>query len=270
MEGFSGDQLLIVTLIITSFFIGIELIFYLFDVIILKLKRRKYKRLKEVIHMNEEKSELELMLDRMQADLEAKQEKEIEAFEQEQEEKSIISYSELKKAAEKNKQEIAKKVNKQEDEELLNKVNEVSASKQEVTKMEEEIDKSFIPSNEPKSNFTKTEFISPVYGKQIGEVSYPSIPTFDENNEVIFDIPAEEEKNDIHQIKEELFTEDYKNPTIDDKIFTKEYKEPVITKEDIINSNISLEETLNIKPLSQEIKKNVEFLEALKDLRSKL
>lgn len=270
MEGFSGGQILIVTLIITSFFVGIQLMFYIVDVIILKLKRRKNKRLKEVIHMNEEKSELELMLDRMQADLEAKQEKEIEAFEQEQEEKSIISYSELKKAAEKNKQEMVKKAKKQEDEELLNKVNEVALSKKEVAKMEEEIDSSFVPNNESKTMFTKTEFISPVYGKQVGEVSYPSIPTFDENNEVIFDVPNEEVKNDIHQIKEDLFTKEYKDPTIFDTSFSKEYKEPVITKEDIINSNISLEETLNIKPLSQEIKKNVEFLEALKDLRSKL
>lgn len=300
MDGFSGDQFLIVTLIISAFF----LINYLIDVMIFRYKSKLKKRTSEVMNMKEEKSELELLLDKMQADLEAKKEQEIEFFEKEQEEKSIISYSELKKAASKkvdydnsnNVNESLASETIQEDnrverlEEMLEQTKDLEKPNHDDIVLDNPIknDDVNIVKNES-SGFRNTDFISPVYGKQSSETNYSTIPTFTEDNDVIFEDEKEETPitvaplndpydNSRHNSNDYDMAKD--NNIVDNNLQVEESYDSNNTIDNINlesdgfdepnPNNLSLEETLNLKPLSNEIKKNVEFLEALKELRSKL
>ncbi len=300
MDGFSGDQFLIVTLIISAFF----LINYLIDVMIFRYKSKLKKRTSEVMNMKEEKSELELLLDQMQADLEAKKEQEIEFFEKEQEEKSIISYSELKKAASKkvdydnsnNVNESLASETIQEDnrverlEEMLEQTKDLEKPNHDGTVLDNPIknDDVNVVKNES-SSFRNTDFISPVYGKQSSETNYSTIPTFTEDNDVIFEDEKEETPITVAPLNDPYDNSRYNsndydmakdNNIVDNNLQVEESYDNNNTIDNINlesdgfdepnPNNLSLEETLNLKPLSNEIKKNVEFLEALKELRSKL
>lgn len=176
------------------------------------------------------KTDLEQMLEKMQAALETKSEQDVVAtFENEQEEKSIISYQELV-----NSLKTEKPIYVEAKEELMKPVEEVEEGKipapikidlGEVTKVE-------IPEIKVKDKFKSTDFISPIYGKQ-------------------------EVKDDYQVIKEFKHTkkdEDVKFNVLDDYVQTKS----------------TLEESLNIEPLREEIKRNDEFLAALKEFRKNL
>ena len=91
---------------------------------------------------------------------------------------------------------------------------------------------SFDGNNVVKKKFKTTEFISPVYGKMENTSEYPVI------------------KNNRHEMVEKV-------------------SEPIRSREEYRN-NISLEESLDLQPLSDEIKKNDDFLNALKDFRKNL
>lgn len=107
-------------------------------------------------------SEIELLLREMQSDLE-NQDKNIHTFEEEQEEKAIISYQELKA--------------KREDPTLFE---EVEMFEQEQEEMATSNANTF-QKPEKKQTFSNSEFISPVYGKiKNPEPSYPKIPNFKE------------------------------------------------------------------------------------------
>lgn len=105
--------------------------------------------------IDNKKMDLEAMLSKMEESLNDK-EKAIVNFEQEQEEKAIISYEELKKA--------------------VNQNNTVNVTKiDSLDKKEEAIQQPIIEEKQEVKNFKNTDFISPIYGKQDNNYEYPKI-----------------------------------------------------------------------------------------------
>lgn len=194
--------------------------------------------------------EIEKVLEKMQKDLEATPEEVVNNFEKEQEEKSIISYQELVSSLKKEapvKQEI-KETLIQNIEEEANSANdevdvididdEIIVKKVEPIEIEEFKD---AVESEPKDEkelykkkFKSTDFISPIFGKlDSSKQEYPTVPPFSREERL-----------------EELFDE-----------------VPMRRSRSIKNN---LEETLDIEPLQEEIRKNDEFLRSLKNFRSNL
>lgn len=147
-------------------------------------------------------SEIASVIQEMQQGMENKN-LDVTTFEQQQEEKSIISYQELINSAK---------------------------SKMEVDEQPFVMDEPAININEAIKKFKNTEFISPVYGRVDNNVEYPTIKNFYGQSSKPLETPMEA----------------ISKPTID------------------------LEQTLNIKPLTEEIKKNDQFLDALKEFRKNL
>lgn len=198
--------------------------------------------------MKDDRADISSMLNAMQKDLKAKEEEDSVAnFEAEQEEKSIISYQELVNSL-KNKGDInnVKKVESvpvidienTDDVPVIDIEDKIDAPVIEIDDEVEPIKKmienkdSFDSNNVVKKKFKTTEFISPVYGKMENTSEYPVI------------------KNNRHEMVEKV-------------------SEPIRSREEYRN-NISLEESLDLQPLSDEIKKNDDFLNALKDFRKNL
>lgn len=198
--------------------------------------------------IKEDKADISSMLNAMQKDLKAKEDEDSVAnFEAEQEEKSIISYQELVNSL-KNKDQVSK-IQKVESVPVIDIENtddvpvidiedkidapviEIDDEVEPIKKMIENKD-SFDSNNVVKKKFKTTEFISPVYGKMENTSEYPVI------------------KNNRHEMVEKV-------------------SEPIRSREEYRN-NISLEESLDLQPLSDEIKKNDDFLNALKDFRKNL
>lgn len=198
--------------------------------------------------MKDDRADISSMLNAMQKDLKAKEEEDSVAnFEAEQEEKSIISYQELINSL-KNKDQVSK-IQKVESVPVIDIENtddvpvidiedkidapviEIDDEVEPIKKMIENKD-SFDGNNVVKKKFKTTEFISPVYGKMENTSEYPVI------------------KNNRHEMVEKV-------------------SEPIRSREEYRN-NISLEESLDLQPLSDEIKKNDDFLNALKDFRKNL
>ena len=198
--------------------------------------------------IKDDRADISSMLNAMQKDLKAKEEEDSVAnFEAEQEEKSIISYQELINSL-KNKDQVSK-INKVESVPVIDIENtddvpvidiedkidapviEIDDEVEPIKKMIENKD-SFDSNNVVKKKFKTTEFISPVYGKMENTSEYPVI------------------KNNRHEMVEKV-------------------SEPIRSREEYRN-NISLEESLDLQPLSDEIKKNDDFLNALKDFRKNL
>lgn len=198
--------------------------------------------------IKDDRADISSMLNAMQKDLKAKEEEDSVAnFEAEQEEKSIISYQELINSL-KNKDQVSK-IKKVESVPVIDIENtdevpvidiedkidapviEIDDEVEPIKKMIENKD-SFDSNNVVKKKFKTTEFISPVYGKMENTSEYPVI------------------KNNRHEMVEKV-------------------SEPIRSREEYRN-NISLEESLDLQPLSDEIKKNDDFLNALKDFRKNL
>lgn len=197
------------------------------------------------------KADISSMLSEMKRDLEEKNSEDIVAdFEAEQEEKSIISYQELVNSLkEKNKVQLTKntenipviEIDEKSDVPVIdvddkNDIPVIEIEEENVESLKEMIkDKeNFNGENVVKKKFKTTEFISPIYGKMEDTSEYPVI------------------KANKHEMK------------IDDNIDSR------ISRESKYHSNVSLEESLDLEPLSDEIKKNDEFLNALKDFRKNL
>lgn len=134
---------------------------------------------------NTSKSNLEDLLGKMQQDLENKNTDFIKSFEDEQEEKSIISYQELLAA------------NK--------KTNNTPIENENIETVE---------INENEKKFKNSDFISPIYGRVNKEVNYPKIPSFkqktkeDIKEEIV--ILDEETKNVSKQISVERIEKEIK------------------------------------------------------------
>lgn len=191
-------------------------------------------------------SEIELLLEQMQSDLKKHEKDPIHTFEEEQEEKSIISYQELK--AMKEKQDHTKEIEHYEKEQEAYSVtkrpeiDKVVPPRIAEEELEAAIEKDVVKPSEitkEKNTYSRTEFISPVYGKvESGELDYPKIPNF-------------KEEFQIHHDNKELQFDDV-------KVNLKTNEIP------------DLEHTFDLGPLSDETKKNDEFLKALKEFRNNL
>lgn len=186
-----------------------------------KPRQEEVKEVSEV----EKKSNIEEVLAKMQQDLNTKPEDVVASFEQEQEEKSIISYQELVRTK---------------------KGPTTSAIKE--PKLEKQLDRS----ERPKKKFKNTDFISPIYGKLEEHFDYPTVPA-EQKEQVKFDFSksTEEFETTLEELKEKEqsihhYLNDFKGSMEIDH----------------------LEQTLT--PLSKELQKNDEFLEALKEFRKNL
>ncbi len=192
----------------------------------------------------EELSEIEKVLRQMQDNLDNHDPNKVRTFEEEQEEKAVISYQELKTIKETDS--LEDEVNKYEDEQELapTKISEIKSIQENKTDIEtpvfeEEIDVMKNHEEKMKSTSEKNVFISPIYGKiEVPEANYPKVPNF---------------------------KEEYKYNHDKEKIVFDNMEVSLKREEDI-----SLEDALNIDPISEETKNNKEFLKALKDFRSNL
>ena len=156
--------------------------------------------------LEENKKEVEEMLMKMQRDLEAKPEDVVTNFENEQEEKSIISYQELLESVKQ-----AKSVNvtpvKIEDEKIDIDDDELVLEEYD----DEDTMQIEIPKDEKK--FKGTEFISPIFGKQENSIKYPTVPKTN--------ITTELETKD----KKEMVSTNYTEVTNKNNSFLKALKE---------------------------------------------
>lgn len=203
-----------------------------------KAKPRKEIQPEEPKPMVEEKKpvmEIQAVLEQMQKDLETTPEEVVNTFEKDQEEKSIISYQELVNSLKKEEpiKEDAVEVFKKDLEEELSKTEKID-----IINIDDDVEPltEIEPNDEiePKKKFKNTEFISPIFGKMENQnVDYPTVPQF-----------SREEK--LEELLEET---------------------PLKVTRSLKNK---LEETLDISPLQDEMRKNDEFLRALKDFRSNL
>lgn len=183
------------------------------------------------------KSELDLLLEQMQKDLENEKVDPTLSFEAEQEENAIISYEELLRA---NRQPVLS-AEEEEKQPLIMSVKQYE-------KMQEKPVFTELDINEPvKSNkkFKNSEFISPIYGRINSNLDYPKIPSFRSN-----------ETKASEPVKEEV--EEATLPSITDTISKK-----------TVNT-VELEKTLDLEKIMEEMKRNEEFLQALKEFRKNL
>lgn len=198
-------------------------------------KPREKEESKEEVPVNKGALEIEKVLEKMQKDLEATPEEVVNNFEKEQEEKSIISYQELVSSLKKDepvKEEIIEtlKQDMKDDIDVIDIEDEIVVKKVEPKEAIEE------NKNEVyQKKFKNTDFISPIFGKidSIKDTDYPTVPQFSREEkleELLEDVPIK-------------MTRTMKN---------------------------NLEETLDIEPLQEEIRKNDEFLRSLKNFRSNL
>lgn len=203
MEQLFNDQSLLY--IITGILIAI-LIILLSLVVRVKPKRKEttneIETPIETIELDEDNSKIDIeqVISQLQRDIE-EQKNGIKRFEDEQEEKSIISYQEL---FEQTQKEISNQEVKAEP--INNKIENIE-------------------NEQPIKKFRNSEFISPIFGRVDNDIKYPTIPSFREKEE--------EEK-----------------------------PQPIET--------IEIEKTIDLKPLQEEIKKNEEFLNMLKEFRKNL
>lgn len=177
----------------------------------------------------EPKSELELMLEKMQHDLDEQKDKDAVAiFEQEQEEKSIISYKELlMRKNELTNPEVLKDTRFENEPSVLedtsNSLMDNYASLVNNVNDTISIDSVKEESVQQPKKFVTTDFISPVFGRRTAEFDYPKVPNF---------------------------------------------KDMVIKNEK--SNTYDLEATMNLDPLTEQIKKDDAFLSALKEFRKNL
>lgn len=203
------------------------------DIVKAKPRDDKEKNIESIkvtqIESNEPtKLNLEEMLNDMQNNLEKKKQKSIEEYEKEQDDNAIISIKDLQNSNVKSIDDYEKE---QEDAAIIN-INELKKfnSMDVLTEKEEELVKPVkkaiakIETNNNKSKFKSTDFISPIFGKMDNKIEYPKIKSYDK-----------------------------------------------LAEEELMKAkHASLEQSIDVEPLSDEIKRNTEFLKALKEFRNNL
>ena len=231
------------------------------------------------------KLDLEVMIERMQKDLDAKASEVIEQFETEQEEKSVISYQEL----------VGEKKSKLENAEpITNEKSEITNETMETIEM----GKNNVIEDNLEGNIMENEINTDVledyndYDKEdYNKEKLQTLLNIDETND--FDVHDEmitEESSELNQKDEfvnAIKTGEYNNES-KGKFKSTDFVSPIYGVQDINikyptvqnmkefkqparNYNkFELEQTLNMKPLSDEIKQNEAFLEALKEFRKNL
>lgn len=204
-----------------------------------------FKPKKKNIKTNNQKDNIEELLEVMQKDLEQKQEVRVPSFEEEQEAKAIISYKELLEAKSNNQEQVS-----------ANSLVEENTDEDELsTMLKTNIDFINNQNNPSEPKFMNSEVISPIFGRMTYDEQKPKQPVT--NEEPVY--MSREEKN-ISPKSEVLSL---------DSIIEKEEIE-VLSLEPSLNQNYDLEETLNIIPIPKEVKKDEDFLNSLKDLRNNL
>ena len=176
------------------------------------------------------KMELDNVLEQMRTDLLEQQEITVRTFEEEQEEKSIISYQELLRANEKDK-------------------------KTEPIEEKEMKVETPVFDNNSTNKFRNSEFISPIYGRVDNDAEYPTIPKI---RRAKLGIDENYQESIIKEEEKRLEPSD----DIDDMIIDIKEEKPVPITD--------LEQTISSKNLREEMIKNEKFLNALKDFRKNL
>ena len=190
----------------TFYYILIGIAYFLCIVIVVTLlvknKRKKYASQKVEPKKDLESVDLELVLAKMQAEV-SKPKDEVMTFEEEQEEKAIISYQELVDNVKAGKIEViddeesntnfVESLNIQETVEPINTVVEESSSvtPEMVKEAIENISTSSIK-EEPKK-FKNSAFISPIYGVMNENLEYPKV----KKSENILDIMNTKDYNEL-------------------------------------------------------------------------
>ena len=133
------------------------------DNIISNMVQERKEGKEQVEEVDDKTKELEDVLEKMQKDLEAKPIDVVANFEREQEEKAIISYTELVKTLKKGPSEEEKTLDI-----LVDEIKEAASNNE---------------SKEDKK-FKNTDFISPVYGKMEEHLEYPKVNSFKQDDEI--------------------------------------------------------------------------------------
>lgn len=152
----------------------------------------------------------------------------VTTFEQQQEEKAIISYQEL--LNNKPKLQFEEPMSVEYDE-----TNDLDFTNIKPA-IDSELDFAYAEKVEQPKKWQNSEFISPVYGRVENKTEYPTIKSFYDKSIPHFD--------DVEEV--------------------------IVPRAMVNKPKPDLEQTLNIEPLKEEIKKNDQFLDSLKEFRKNL
>lgn len=180
----------------TFYYVAVALAYVLviFFVIFLlvKNKRKRIERVKieDAPKKDIELVDLEAVLDKMQEDVNKTKVDEVKSFEEEQEEKAIISYQELLKAVKKDVDDVTKVEIPSEEKPVVVEDEEAKVQIMPEEVVEKSVSTPVVETMEEKetrkpSKFQNSEFISPIYGRVNNDVKYPKIPAFREKQEPI-------------------------------------------------------------------------------------
>ena len=159
------------------------ILFVIFLLVRNKKKRIEKMRVEEAHKKDIESVDLEAVLDKMQDDVNKTKVDEVKSFEEEQEEKAIISYQELLKAVKKDVDNVTKVELPKEEPQVALEDEPVQIMPEEI--IEKKVDYPAVETiekkaNEKQSKFQNSEFISPIYGRVNNDMKYPKIPAFRE------------------------------------------------------------------------------------------
>lgn len=180
----------------TFYYVAVALAYVLviFFVIFLlvKNKRKRIERVKieDAPKKDIESVDLEAVLDKMQDDVNKTKVDEVKSFEEEQEEKAIISYQELLKAVKRDVDDVTKVEIPSEEKPVVVEDEEAKVQIMPEEVIEKSVSTPVVETMEEKetrkpSKFQNSEFISPIYGRVNNDVKYPKIPAFREKQEPI-------------------------------------------------------------------------------------
>lgn len=180
----------------TFYYVAVALAYVLviFFVIFLlvKNKRKRIERVKieDAPKKDIESVDLEAVLDKMQEDVNKTKVDEVKSFEEEQEEKAIISYQELLKAVKRDVDDVTKVEIPSEEKPVVVEDEEAKVQIMPEEVIEKSVSTPVVETMEEKetrkpSKFQNSEFISPIYGRVNNDVKYPKIPAFREKQEPI-------------------------------------------------------------------------------------
>lgn len=160
--------------------------------LLVKNKRKRIERVKieEAPKKDIESVDLEAVLDKMQEDVNKTKVDEVKSFEEEQEEKAIISYQELLKAVKRDVDDVTKVEIPSEEKPVVVEDEEAKVQIMPEEVIEKSVTTPVVETMEEKetrkpSKFQNSEFISPIYGRVNNDVKYPKIPAFREKQEPI-------------------------------------------------------------------------------------
>ena len=159
------------------------ILFVIFLLVRNKKKRIEKMRVEESHKKDIESVDLEAVLDKMQEDVNKTKVDEVKSFEEEQEEKAIISYQELLKAVKKDVDNVTKIEILQEEPQVVEEKEDLPVEvmseepEDEPIHVTETLEQKEV--NKP-TKFQNSEFISPIYGRVNSDMKYPKIPAFRE------------------------------------------------------------------------------------------